>query len=137
MAAEVLPVVKHTRLPPPGGTPVTTSEDMTALCTQILAESLGSVCFGPVLALDAKVSAQSEKAIADVDPEQQDAAPELVARAEAVLWVEPGTHAVSRHLGALREQFLPSFRVVAPCTHHANRQGLHRGPALQQARDHA
>ncbi len=27
----------------------------------------------------------------------------LVARAEAVLWVEPGTHAVSRHLGALRE----------------------------------
>ena len=41
----------------------------------------------------------------------------LVARAEAVLWVEPGTHAVSRHLGALREQFLPSFRVVAPCTH--------------------
>jgi hypothetical protein len=41
----------------------------------------------------------------------------LVARAEAVLWVEPGTHAVSRHLGALREAFLPSFRVVAPCTH--------------------
>ena len=41
----------------------------------------------------------------------------LVARAAAVLWAEPGTHAVSRHLGALHEQFLPSFRVVAPCTH--------------------
>ena len=44
----------------------------------------------------------------------------LVARAEAILWVEPGTHAVSRHLGTLREQLLAtaSFRVVAPCTHH-------------------
>lgn len=43
----------------------------------------------------------------------------LVARAEAVLWVEPGTHAVSRHLGALREKLLSAstFRVVAPCTH--------------------
>lgn len=43
----------------------------------------------------------------------------LVARAEAVLWVEPGTHAVSRHLGSLREKLLAtaSFRVVAPCTH--------------------
>lgn len=41
----------------------------------------------------------------------------LASTAAAVLWVEPGTHAVSRHLGALREEFLPSFRVVAPCTH--------------------
>mgnify|MGYP001554935459 CR=1 FL=1 len=41
----------------------------------------------------------------------------LVARAESVLWVEPGTHAVSRQLGALREEFHGAFRVVAPCTH--------------------
>jgi len=43
----------------------------------------------------------------------------LVARADAVLWVEPGTHAVSRHLGSLREKLLTDavFRVVAPCTH--------------------
>jgi SAM-dependent methyltransferase len=42
----------------------------------------------------------------------------LVARANAVLWVEPGTHAVSRQLGALRDGFLSDgFRVVAPCTH--------------------
>jgi ribosomal protein RSM22 (predicted rRNA methylase) len=41
----------------------------------------------------------------------------LVARAEAVLWVEPGTRAVSRALGALREEFHAHFTVVAPCTH--------------------
>lgn len=51
----------------------------------------------------------------------------LVARAEAVLWVEPGTHAVSRHLGALREKLLSAstFRVIAPCTHQ------HDCPILQ------
>ncbi len=38
------------------------------------------------------------------------------ARAEEIIWVEPGTHVVSRHLGALREEFRARFRVVAPCT---------------------
>lgn len=41
----------------------------------------------------------------------------MVARAEAVLWVEPGTHAVSRSLGTLREEFQQQFHVIAPCTH--------------------
>ena len=41
----------------------------------------------------------------------------LVARADSVLWVEPGTCAVSRALGALREEFRPQFQLVAPCTH--------------------
>jgi hypothetical protein len=41
----------------------------------------------------------------------------LIARAEAVLWVEPGTHAVSRHLSALHDEFRAVFRLVAPCTH--------------------
>lgn len=42
----------------------------------------------------------------------------LAMRADAVLWVEPGTHDVSRQLGGLREQLRGSgFRVVAPCTH--------------------
>ena len=41
----------------------------------------------------------------------------LIARADAVLWVEPGTHAISRHLSTLRDGFLPDFRIVAPCTH--------------------
>ena len=41
----------------------------------------------------------------------------LVARAESVLWVEPGTHAVSRALGALHDEFRSQFQLVAPCTH--------------------
>jgi SAM-dependent methyltransferase len=40
-----------------------------------------------------------------------------IARAEAVLWVEPGTHEVSRTLGGLRDALCETFRVVAPCTH--------------------
>lgn len=41
----------------------------------------------------------------------------LIARAEAVLWVEPGTHVVSRELGTLRDEFNGPLHVVAPCTH--------------------
>lgn len=44
----------------------------------------------------------------------------LLARARAVLWVEPGTHEVSRNLVTWRAQWLASGgRVVAPCTHQA------------------
>ena len=41
----------------------------------------------------------------------------LVARAESVIWVEPGTHEVSRQLGAVREGLRTAFNIVAPCTH--------------------
>ncbi len=41
----------------------------------------------------------------------------LVGRAAEVIWVEPGTREVSRALAALREEFLPGFHVIAPCTH--------------------
>ncbi|PTX91139.1 small ribosomal subunit Rsm22 family protein [Opitutus sp. ER46] len=42
----------------------------------------------------------------------------LCVRADAILWVEPGTHDVSRQLGGFREQLRGSgFRVIAPCTH--------------------
>ncbi|MEX2043838.1 MAG: small ribosomal subunit Rsm22 family protein [Opitutus sp.] len=42
----------------------------------------------------------------------------FAARAEAILWVEAGTHTVSRQLGGVREQLRASeFRVLAPCTH--------------------
>ncbi|MET0262024.1 MAG: small ribosomal subunit Rsm22 family protein [Rariglobus sp.] len=44
----------------------------------------------------------------------------LVERAEAVIWIEPGTHADSRALAALRDQLRPGHRIVAPCTHHAD-----------------
>jgi SAM-dependent methyltransferase len=50
--------------------------------------------------------------------EARDALRLLCVRAEAVLWVEPGTHDVSRQLGGFREQLRGSgFRVLAPCTH--------------------
>ena len=41
----------------------------------------------------------------------------LARQAEAVIWVEPGTHAVSRDLAMLRDQLRDSFDLVAPCTH--------------------
>ena len=43
----------------------------------------------------------------------------LAARAETILWVEPGTHEVSRALGEWREQLTGQMAVVAPCTHRA------------------
>jgi SAM-dependent methyltransferase len=42
---------------------------------------------------------------------------DLIARAESVVWVEPGTHAVSRQLGRIRDELRDQFRIVAPCTH--------------------
>jgi SAM-dependent methyltransferase len=41
----------------------------------------------------------------------------LVRRAAEVIWVEPGTHPVSRSLGAIRDELLAEFDVIAPCTH--------------------
>ena len=41
----------------------------------------------------------------------------LAGRADALVWVEPGTRADSRRLGGLRDELLGAFRVVAPCTH--------------------
>lgn len=40
--------------------------------------------------------------------------------ADAVLWVEPGTHTVSRDLALLRDQLRERFDLVAPCTHANN-----------------
>jgi hypothetical protein len=42
-----------------------------------------------------------------------------VSRSQAVIWVEPGTHAVSRDLVAMRDKLRRDFHVVAPCTHQA------------------
>ncbi|MEI6861858.1 MAG: small ribosomal subunit Rsm22 family protein [Verrucomicrobiota bacterium] len=41
----------------------------------------------------------------------------LVARARAILWVEPGTPAVSRELVAFRERLRGEFSLIAPCPH--------------------
>ena len=42
---------------------------------------------------------------------------EVIDRADAVLWVEPGTFADSRTLIAMREALCAQFHVIAPCTH--------------------
>ena len=45
---------------------------------------------------------------------------DLLARAQTVIWVEPGTHEVSRALIGWREKALAQgFHAVAPCTHQA------------------
>ncbi|MDD2763902.1 MAG: small ribosomal subunit Rsm22 family protein [Opitutaceae bacterium] len=43
----------------------------------------------------------------------------LAARAEVIIWVEPGTPEVSRALIEVREQLRNRFHVIAPCTHQA------------------
>lgn len=53
----------------------------------------------------------------ELAPESLAALQRLVARADAVLWVEPGTREVSRQLGALHDELRTAFTLVAPCTH--------------------
>jgi hypothetical protein len=54
----------------------------------------------------------------ELAPGQLDALRAFAARAGEILWVEPGTHDVSRQLGLFREQLRAAgFRVIAPCTH--------------------
>ena len=54
----------------------------------------------------------------ELTPEQRDALRIFAARADEILWVEPGTHEISRALGTMREQLRAGgFRVIAPCTH--------------------
>jgi hypothetical protein len=43
----------------------------------------------------------------------------LASRADAILWVEPGTQEVSRALVEVREQLRDRFWMIAPCTHQA------------------
>lgn len=53
----------------------------------------------------------------ELPPAALDSLRALIARSEAVLWVEPGTHAVSRQLGRIRDDLRADFRIIAPCTH--------------------
>ncbi len=55
----------------------------------------------------------------ELPPDALAALQSLIARADAVLWVEPGTHVVSRQLSALRDELRATFQIVAPCTHAA------------------
>lgn len=58
--------------------------------------------------------------LTELTPEQTEALMELAAKAQCVIWVEPGTHAVSRRLIALRERLRELSNVIAPCTHSAS-----------------
>jgi len=53
----------------------------------------------------------------ELAPPAREALAALARRADAVLWVEPGAHAVSRELGALRERLRGELSIVAPCPH--------------------
>jgi hypothetical protein len=53
----------------------------------------------------------------ELSPDAVDAVRELIARSDAVIWVEPGTHEVSRQLGRIRDQLREAFHIVGPCTH--------------------
>lgn len=53
----------------------------------------------------------------ELPPEARATLLDLAARAAAVLWVEPGTHADSRALATVRDEFRNTHRLVAPCTH--------------------
>ena len=55
--------------------------------------------------------------LTELDDEQVERVVDLAGRATAVLWVEPGTHAVSRKLIELSERLRTSFQLVAPCPH--------------------
>jgi SAM-dependent methyltransferase len=57
--------------------------------------------------------------LTELNPAQADSLLTLARSAQAVLWVEPGTHEASRALIDAREQLRSGFRVVAPCTHPA------------------
>lgn len=53
----------------------------------------------------------------ELPPEALAALRALIDRAAAVIWVEPGTHEISRRLGTFRDELRATFRILAPCTH--------------------
>ena len=54
----------------------------------------------------------------ELSADQRTALLALVSGAQAVLWIEPGTHADSRTLASVRDQLLSGpHHIVAPCTH--------------------
>jgi SAM-dependent methyltransferase len=55
--------------------------------------------------------------LTELTERQLEALLDPLTRATAVIWIEPGTHEVSRRLIRLREPLRTSFQVVAPCPH--------------------
>ncbi|MBE7536810.1 MAG: hypothetical protein HS122_00165 [Opitutaceae bacterium] len=78
--------------------------------------------------LDVRESAQGEEAsdilvvshvLNELSPDAEASLFRCMAKASAILWVEPGTHAVARALQRHHDKLLGAFLVVAPCTHQA------------------
>ncbi|OAM87880.1 small ribosomal subunit Rsm22 family protein [Termitidicoccus mucosus] len=57
--------------------------------------------------------------INELSPPARDSLLALARRADAIIWVEPGTHTDSRALVSVREAFRADFQVVAPCPHQS------------------
>ena len=55
--------------------------------------------------------------LTELTPEQTQALADEAARAQCVLWVEPGSYEASLTLIAVRERLRAQFNIVAPCTH--------------------
>jgi ribosomal protein RSM22 (predicted rRNA methylase) len=55
--------------------------------------------------------------VTELDGAGTQALREALGRADAVVWVEPGTAAASRAVIDAREQLREKFHVIAPCTH--------------------
>lgn len=62
--------------------------------------------------------------LTELSPSQAEQLLAEAGAAEAIVWVEPGTHEASRALIAARERLLERFNVVAPCTHRGPCQML-------------
>ena len=56
----------------------------------------------------------------ELPPAARDELVAIAARAAAVIWLEPGTHADSRALAAVRDTLRAQHRIIAPCTHREN-----------------
>jgi hypothetical protein len=53
----------------------------------------------------------------ELSPSAMDDLRALASRSKAIIWTEPGSHDISRLLGAFRDEWSREFGVVAPCTH--------------------
>lgn len=53
----------------------------------------------------------------ELDAEAKATLAGVIARATTVIWIEPGTSAVSRDLITWRERLRATHRIIAPCTH--------------------
>jgi len=101
--------------------------DQSALAMQFAAERAGRMFPNLPVELtsldDATTSSVGTLVISHVLNELDEAGGralrQVIDRARAVLWVEPGTHADSRALIAMREALREQFHVIAPCTHQS------------------